>query len=247
MADGPTPASPETETGGTPYRDEAARPAVRGVLHRPAGAVRDGLVLTHGAGSSCDAPLLVALGKAFAAAGWTVLRCDLPYRQERAAGPPSPAGAARDREGLRSAVAALRSIVPGRVSLGGHSYGGRQATLAAAEDPALASALLLLSYPLHPPRRPERARTEHLPRLAIPSLFVHGGRDPFGTLEELRAALRLIPARTGLLPIDAAGHDLIGRGQPAALAARIFGEFEGFIGWPKVEVKAGGKATVTLR
>ena len=88
----------------------------------------------------------------------------------------------------------MRQIVPGRVFLGGHSYGGRQASMLAASDPAVTPALLLLSYPLHPPRRPEQLRTAHFPDLRTPALFVHGVRDPFGSREEMEAALALIPA-----------------------------------------------------
>ncbi len=216
--------------GGEPFRDAAARPAVRGFLHRPAAASGDGLVLTHGAGSSCESPLLRELAEAFSGAGWTVLRCDLPYRQDRAVGPPPRGAAARDRAGLRSAIASLGAIVPGRVFLGGHSYGGRQATMAAAEDARLSSSLLVLSYPLRPPRHPREARTEHFPRLAVPALFVHGTRDRFATIEELRSALRLIPARTGLLAIEGAGHELTGRKPAGGLAARVLEEFRVFIG-----------------
>src|SRR5947199_8197072 len=108
---------------------------VRGFLHRPNAAAERGLVLTHGAGGNCRTPLLVAAAEAFSAAAFVVLRCDLPFRQHRPSGPPSPAGAATERAGLRAAVAALRRIVSGRLFLGGHSYGGRQATLLAAEHP----------------------------------------------------------------------------------------------------------------
>jgi len=192
---------------------------VRGVLYRAAAAGGDGLVLTHGAGGDCHAPLLVALAAAFADAGLTVLRCDLPYRQERRKGPPSPAGAARDRAGLRQAVVELGRIGPGRVFLGGQSYGGRQASMLLAEEPELAAALLLLSYPLHPPGRGRELRTAHLPQLRTPALFVHGSVDPFGSLAEVQAARALIASATALLAIDGAGHGL-GHGpkapQPAA-------------------------------
>ena len=187
-----------------------AEGGVRGFLHRPNGAAERGLVLTHGAGGNCRAPLLVAAAEAFGSAGFVVLRCDLPFRQRRPSGPPSPAGAAADRAGLRAAVGVVRGIVSGRVFLGGQSYGGRQATLVAAEEPDLVSALLLFSYPLHPPGKPERLRTEHFPRLRAPALFVHGTTDPFGTIDELGGALTVIPAQTRLLPIEGAGHDLRG-------------------------------------
>ncbi len=186
---------------------------VRGFSHAPAGADQrgmdtPGLVLTHGAGSDCEAPLLIEAATAFAAAGIAVLRCDLPFRQRRPSGPPSPAGAAEDRDGLRRAVAVMRATVTGPVFLGGHSYGGRQASMLAAEEPGLAAALLLLSYPLHPPKKPHQLRTEHLPRLETRCVFVHGTRDAFGTIGEIEAALALIPAETRLIRIEGAGHDL---------------------------------------
>ena len=133
-----------------------SRPPVRGFLHRPSASPNDAtgdnaLVLTHGSGSNCQAPLLVAVANEFAAMGYTVLRCDLPYRQKRPNGPPFPSASAEDRNGLRNAVSALRRLVPDRpfksVFLGGHSYGGRQATMLAASDPTLVDALLLLAYP----------------------------------------------------------------------------------------------------
>jgi predicted alpha/beta-hydrolase family hydrolase len=136
-----------------------------------------------------------------------VLRCDLPFRQARPRGAPSPSGAARDRAGLRAALEVLRCHVAGRLVLGGHSYGGRQASMLLSEDPTLASALLLQSYPLHPRGQPHNLRTAHLSDLRVPTLLVHGRTDPFATLEELETARRLIPASTALLNVNG-GHDL---------------------------------------
>src|SRR5438552_3733605 len=113
---------------------------VRGFLHRPDGDAGAGLVLTHGAGGNCHAPLLVAAAEIFSAAGLNALRIDLPFRQRRPSGPPSPSTAAADRAGLKAAIIALRGIVPGRIILGGQSYGGRQATMLAADEPGLADA-----------------------------------------------------------------------------------------------------------
>jgi len=187
----------------------------------------DGVVLTHGASSNARAPLLVALADVFGARGLTVFRYDLPFRQARPTGPPSRGGAARDREGLRGAVQSIRASVSGRVFLGGHSYGGRQASILAAGETALADTLLLLSYPLHPPGRADQLRTAHFGDLRAPALFVHGSADPFGSLDELERARGLIPARTALLPVDGAGHDLLrGRRQAGAeLAERIAAAF----------------------
>jgi predicted alpha/beta-hydrolase family hydrolase len=182
--------------------------AVRGFLHRPEEAGGSGLVLTHGAGANCDAPVLVEAARAFSAAGLVVLRCDLPFRQKRPSGPPPRGSATADRAGLRSAVAEMRRIVSGAIFLGGHSYGGRQASMLAAEEPAIAEALLLLSYPLHPPKKPEQLRTDHFPDLRTRAVFVHGTVDPFGTVAELERAIAAIPAAHRLIPIEGAGHDL---------------------------------------
>ena len=190
------------------FSDDTMVPAVRGFLHFPEKPNGDALILTHGAGSDCTAPLLVALSKTFAGHGYVVLRCDLPFRQERRTGPPFPGSAERDRTGLRNVVAVLRKSVAGRIFLGGHSYGGRQATILCADEPDLVSGLLLLSYPLHPPRKPEQLRIQHLPNLRTPSLFVHGTRDPFGSVEEITKALQLIPAKTELMKVEGTGHDL---------------------------------------
>ena len=212
----------------TPFLDNALDPAVRGFLHSPATANGHALILTHGAGSDCNAPLLAAIAETFAGHGYLVLRCDLPFRQERRTGPPFPGNAERDRAGLRNAVAVLRKTVTGRIFLGGHSYGGRQSTLLCAAESDLVSGLLLLSYPLHPPRKPEQRRIQHLPNLSTPSLFVHGTRDPFGSVEEMTNALRLVPAKTELMGVEGAGHDLSFKGKARALdlVASILPRFE---------------------
>ncbi len=104
----------------------------------------------------------------------------------------------------------MRKLAPGRIFLGGHSYGGRQASILVSEDTQIAGGLLLLSYPLHPPNEPEALRTAHFPNLRVPCLFVHGTKDPFGSAEEMRSAIHLIPAATELRFIERAGHDLAG-------------------------------------
>ncbi len=186
------------------------------------------LLLTHGAGSNRNAPLLVALANALAEHGIDVSRYDLLFRQDRPHGPPRPSDAARDREGLREQILKLRAKYPEKIWLGGHSYGGRQSSMLAAETPGIVDRLLLLSYPLHPPRKPEQLRTAHFPKLTAPTLFVHGSRDPFGTLDELKSAIALIPIPVQLLEIEGAGHDL-GRDREAA-AARIAAAFLDFDG-----------------
>jgi predicted alpha/beta-hydrolase family hydrolase len=210
------------------FFDDKVDPAVRGWVHTPHVANGDALILTHGAGSDCNAPLLVALSETFCAHGYTVLRCDLPYRQERRTGPPFPGNAERDRAGLRNVVVVMRKRISGKIFLGGHSYGGRQSTMLCAAEPELVSGLLLLSYPLHPPRKPEQLRIQHLPGLRTPSLFVQGTRDPFGRIEEIEKALLLIPAKHDLFKVEGAGHDLgfKGKNQLKELPGQIFAAFQ---------------------
>ena len=196
---------------------------MKGFVHEPASPKGGAIAVTHGAGSNCEAPLLRAIAEAMCSSGLLALRYDLPYRQARPKGPPYPAMAARDREGVRAAAAALRELSGGPIYLGGSSYGGRQTSMAAAEDHGLADALLLLSYPLHPPGKPAQLRTEHFTKLQIPAMFAHGSRDSFATLEELSAAIGPIPARVELLAIDGAPHGL-----PASAATLLTSRFIGF-------------------
>ena len=200
----------------------AGLPAVRGFLHRPSSPSPDGLVLTHGAGGNADARLLVDLAVAFSESGMTVLRCDLPFRQARRTGPPSRSSAPLDRSGLAHAVAAVRALGVGRVFLGGQSYGGRQASMLAADEPALVTGLLLLSYPLHPPGRLGQLRTAHFPKIRVPVVFIHGTSDPFGSPDEIEAARALITAPASLTLTDG-GHDLGYRTPRRELIERIVG------------------------
>jgi predicted alpha/beta-hydrolase family hydrolase len=213
------------------FADDSVEPPVRGFLHPPDAPNGQALILSHGAGANSQAPLLAALSETFAAAGYTVLRCDLPFRQSRPYGPPGPGDAARDRAGLKNAVVAMKAVVSGRIFLGGHSYGGRQASMLCAEQPDLAAGLLLLSYPLHPPRKPEQLRTQHWTDLRTPALFIHGTRDPFGTTAEIEQALKSVPAKTKLITVEGAGHDLgfKGKAKRQDLPRNVLEEFQNFL------------------
>jgi uncharacterized protein len=202
---------------------------VRGFLHR-ASSGEDGLILTHGAGSNCESSLLVAIAETLCDSGLSVLRCDLPFRQTRPHGPPPRGSAERDQQGLRAAVMSMRKQVSGRVFLGGHSYGGRQASILAASDPGLVDRLLLLSYPLHPPQRPIELRTAHFAHLRTPALFVHGTSDGFGAIDEMLSALALIPAPTELLSITGAGHELMSKRNREEVPRRVEEAFRRFAG-----------------
>ena len=208
------------------FVDTSSEIAVKGFLHQPAGSATDCLILTHGAGANCNAPLLIALAEAFCGFGLAVLRCDLPFRQSRPSGPPPRGSAERDQKGLRTAVESMRRQFPGGLYLGGHSYGGRQASMLAAAEPGLVEGLLLLSYPLHPPQRPAELRTAHFPHLQTPALFVLGIRDGFASIAEMTEALKLIPAPTGLLTVDKAGHELMTKSNRNDLQTRVVQAFD---------------------
>ncbi len=204
-------------------RDFSEPPVIRGYLHRPSAEPTAGIVLTHGAGGDGNSPLLVALCEVFAETGLAAVRCDLPYRQKRPKGPPSPSGAALDRWGLERAVASLRAEVDGPVFVGGSSYGGRQASMLVSEKPGTAAGLLLLSYPLHPPGKPERLRTEHFDGIRVPTLFAHGSKDAFGSVDEVEMALLLIAGPTSLEVFEGATHGIVQKRHDAHYVCQVAG------------------------
>lgn len=205
-----------------------ADPEIHGFLHEPSKPTGDTVVLTHGAGANCQTKLLVGIADALASSGFLALRFDLPFRRARPFGPPTPGSASKDRDGLRRAAEVMRGKTKGRLFLGGHSYGGRQATILVSEEPHLVDGLLLLSYPLHPPRKPEELRTKHFPKLSKPAFFVHGARDPFGSIAEMQSALALIPASHILFELEGAGHDLVGKGSTSGAFDEIASQFKAF-------------------
>lgn len=219
-----------TKVSAHAFVEESAHEApVHGFLHRTQDSYGDFLVLTHGAGGNANSPLLVALAERLAESGTSVLRCDLPYRQRRATGPPSPSDAKHDQEGLKRAVTVMQQQFDGRAFLGGSSYGGRQASMLVASERSLVKGLLLLSYPLHPPGKPAQLRTAHFPSLRAPCLFISGTRDAFGSIDELQAAIKLIAAKTKLVAIDGAAHGLWQKSNRETLAETITQGFRSFL------------------
>ena len=197
----------------------APRPSTRRSAH-PAEA----MLLTPGAGSAASHSSLVALEEALAPL--PVARVDFPYRREgRKAPDRAPKLVACIREEA-AALAARTGAAPERIVLGGRSMGGRMCSLAVAEG-LPAAGLVLVSYPLHPPGRPEQLRTAHFPQLHVPCLFVSGDRDTFGRPEELAAHLDTIPGRVTHVVVPKAGHDLKGRDLVIVDAVRTWLHDEG--------------------
>jgi uncharacterized protein len=199
---------------------------IAGVAHEPEGdaklAPKGVVVLTHGAGGSRESPLLQQVCDEWARRGWLAVRYNLPFRRRRPKGPPSGSGSG-DRAGIVEAITLCRELADGPMIVGGHSYGGRQTSMVVAAldevAPSNVDVLTLFSYPVHPPGKPERARTEHLSDITVPTVFVHGTSDPFGTPAEVRAAAALITAPTRVVEITGARHDLRSKGLDVAALA----------------------------
>jgi uncharacterized protein len=176
------------------------------------------LLLAPGAGSSSASPSLVAIEEAVAPL--PVARMDFPYRLAGRKAPDRPPVLLA---AVREAAAGLverAGVAPARLALGGRSMGGRMCSMAVA-DGLPAKALVLICYPLHPPGKPAQLRTEHLPRLHLPCLFVSGTRDAFGTPAELEAATAAIPGPVTHHWIEGKAHDL--RGADAEIASTVAG------------------------
>jgi uncharacterized protein len=180
---------------------------IAGVAHEPAEPASGVVVLTHGAGGNRDSALLQQVCDEWARRGWLAVRYNLPYRRRRPKGPPSGSATA-DRAGVVEAITVCRDLADGPLIAGGHSYGGRQTSMVVAANEVPVDVLTLFSYPVHPPGKPERPRTEHLPDIAVPTVFTHGTSDPFGTIGELRAAAALVAAPIDVVEIAGARHDL---------------------------------------
>lgn len=165
---------------------------------------RHGLLLFPGAGGNSEHHTLVAVAEAVSPA--PVVRADFPYRKEGRRAPDRAPKLISAIVAEAAALAAAAKLRPDRLVLGGRSMGGRMCSMAVA-DGLPAAGLVLLSYPLHPPGKPERLRTEHLPALSVPCLFVGGTRDPFGTPEELEAATATIPGPVTHVWLDGERHD----------------------------------------
>ena len=219
---------------------------VGAIAYPAAGKVRSAgttMILAHGAGAPQTHPFMTAFARLLSARGIDVVTFNFLY-MERGRRVPDPR--ARLEGCYRAVIAAARARAGDgerRMVIGGKSMGGRIATqVAAAQDvdgseadmdgaDASVDALVLLGYPLHPPGRPDKPRTAHLPSVVVPMLFVQGERDAFGTPEELRPVLATC-ADAELVTVDGGDHSLRGRGKNAPPAADVYESVTGrIVGW----------------
>jgi predicted alpha/beta-hydrolase family hydrolase len=174
-----------------------------------------GMLLAPGAGAGADHPSLVALDHAAGARGLTVSRIDFPYRLAGRRRPdPQPVLLATIRDRATALAASLR-VTGDQLVLGGRSMGGRICSEAVSAG-LPAAGLVLISYPLHAPGRPDRPRIAHLPALSVPCLFVSGTRDAFGSPEELEAATAMIAGPVTHAWIPGGDHGLRRRDEDVA-------------------------------
>lgn len=197
-------------------RSGRTRPGQTGPVTTPAG-----LLLTPGAGANRDSPALVAVDDALADVEprLPVHRVDFPYRIEGRRMPDRAPVAVAHLRNAASAWADELGVATDRLLLGGRSYGGRMCSMAVAEG-LPAAGLVLLSYPLHPPGRPEKLRVEHFGQIEVPTLFVSGDNDQFGTPGELAEHVAAIPGPVTTVTLSGA-HDMRGAARQQAVADAV--------------------------
>lgn len=165
-----------------------------------------GLLLAPGAGADSAAPGLLAVEEAVVPAV-VVRRMDFPYRLAKRRAPDRPAVLLQAVREEMAKFSDVTGIPAERIFAGGRSMGGRMCSIAVAEGMRCAG-LVLLSYPLHPPGRPEKLRAEHFPDLAVPCLFVSGTRDAFGSPRELETHSEAIAGRVEHVWIEGGDHGM---------------------------------------
>ncbi len=187
------------------------------------------VVLGHGAGGNRKNPALVALAEAVAASGRRALLYNFPYTDAGRGRPdPNPVLEAATRAVAEHARQETGVI---RVVLGGRSMGGRIASQVVAGGVA-ADGLVLLSYPLHPPGKPETLRDRHLPQIAAPMLFVQGTRDAFARPDLLAAVLERLGPKARVHRVEDGDHSLAVRKSSGRTAGDVREEVHrAILGW----------------
>jgi predicted alpha/beta-hydrolase family hydrolase len=183
------------------FRVETPKGDVSAAWH-DGGTGASALVVGHGAGAGMDHPFMSGFCEALAAGGVSALRFNFPYLEAGRKSPGSPKDAVA---AVRSAFAAAAERTDGPVFAGGKSYGGRMASVAAAEGMP-SRGLVFLGYPFHAPGRADQVRDQHLYGLAQPMLFLQGTKDPFADPDVLQGVLRKLGGRVTYVPFDGAGH-----------------------------------------
>jgi uncharacterized protein len=188
---------------------------VTALVYRAARAHRLGvpLILAHGAGADQTSSFMVHFATMLAARGVDIVTFNFAYTEH---GRRVPDSNDKLESCWRAVIAAARGrdfprdVGGSKLVIGGKSMGGRIASQIASQPapsgPEDIAGLVFLGYPLHPPGRPDKLRSEHLGRIRAPMLFVQGARDAFGTPAELRAALADVQATSDLYVVEGGDH-----------------------------------------
>lgn len=160
-----------------------------------------GLLLTPGAGGGRDQPALLAVDAAVTGRGLAVERIEFPGRAAGRRRPDPPEVCISSVQTAAAGLAERLGAPMAALAVGGRSMGGRMCSMAVAQGLGVA-ALVLISYPLHPARVPERLRTGHFPALNVPCLFVSGRRDALGSPDEIERETAAIPGPVTLAFVD---------------------------------------------
>jgi uncharacterized protein len=186
--------------------EDAAVDAVSAAVHEPSSVTGPAVLLTPGAGGSFAGTPLTGLADVLASLGCTVVRANLPHHELGRRAPRAESAV----PGFRAVLAAARAHVGGDRAwvVGGKSYGGRVATLAAVDGGIDVVGIVLHGYPLHPPGKADQLRVGHWHRVPVPVLFLQGSRDTFGSADEVEPHLTKLPRRATLVPVPGGDHSL---------------------------------------
>ena len=199
---------------------ETPRGPVSGALHVPS-TVRSVAVVAHGAGVAMDAPILVAFSEGLEASGMASLRFNFRYMEE---GRKAPDPEASLREVYQAAYEAAVERLPGKpVYACGKSMGGRIGSMVVADGAIQTEGLVFMGYPLHPPGKPERLRSEHLHRIKARMLFLQGSRDPFAKRELLEPLIQELKPWARLHVVEGGDHSCVVRGTSQEDTGRLLG------------------------
>lgn len=184
--------------------------SVSAVIDTPDGfrpGVTPVVVLAHGSGNDLRSEFLEFFAGALSERGLAVVRFNFPFKEGRTQRPPDrmPVLVETYREVVLSCSKRTGSP-PGPLFVGGKSLGARVASVLCAEKLVKPTGLVFLGYPLHAPGKPEEPRTLHLPSVGRPMLFVQGTRDPFGGIEEIRAARKSLRLGGSMHVVEGGDH-----------------------------------------
>ncbi|HXT64968.1 MAG TPA: alpha/beta fold hydrolase [Pyrinomonadaceae bacterium] len=164
------------------------------------------LILGHGAGANQLSGFMREFGNGLGKRGLDVVTFNFLYMEQ---GRKIPDPAPRLESCYRAVIDAMlthKKLKGNHLVIGGKSMGGRIASQVAASHPENIDGLVFLGYPLHPPGRPDKMRSEHLPKIKAPMLFVQGARDAFGTKQEIAEIIKKLKLRAELYAIEGGDH-----------------------------------------